>query len=174
MTIALANNPGSGGLGGTLTATAVNGVATFTGLVLETAAAGYQIEASGGGLAGTETDPFTVSPAAASQLVVTGQPPSSAAPGRSFTLVVTAEDPFGNIATTASGNVTVALPGGSGGTLGGTTTEPLVNGVATFAGLTLSGTGGYTLDIAGDGLGATSLGRHRGRPRRRRSSASRS
>ena len=43
VTVALANNPGGATLGGTLTVTATNGVATFSGLTLTTAASGYTI-----------------------------------------------------------------------------------------------------------------------------------
>ena len=46
MTVALANNPGGATLGGTLTATASDGVATFSGLTLTTAASGYTLEVS--------------------------------------------------------------------------------------------------------------------------------
>ena len=41
VTIALASDPGGGELGGALTVTAVNGVATFTGLTINVASAGY-------------------------------------------------------------------------------------------------------------------------------------
>ncbi len=41
--------PGSATLGGTLTATAVNGVATFSGLPLTKAFSGYPFDVSGGG-----------------------------------------------------------------------------------------------------------------------------
>ena len=44
VTVALASNPGGATLGGTLTATASDGVATFSGLTLTTAAAGYTLD----------------------------------------------------------------------------------------------------------------------------------
>ena len=43
VTVALANNPGGATLGGTLSVTASNGVATFSGLTLTKAAAGYTL-----------------------------------------------------------------------------------------------------------------------------------
>ncbi len=46
VTVALANNPGGATLGGTLTATASDGVATFSGLTLTTAASGYTLDVS--------------------------------------------------------------------------------------------------------------------------------
>ena len=48
LTIALANNPGGGSLGGTLTATIDQGVATFSGLPINQAGAGYTLTVSGG------------------------------------------------------------------------------------------------------------------------------
>ena len=43
VTVALANNPGGATLGGTLTATAQNGVATFSGLTLDQPGIGYTL-----------------------------------------------------------------------------------------------------------------------------------
>ena len=47
---------------GTLTRAAVNGVATFTGLSIANAGAGYQLIASGPGLQAASSNTFTVSP----------------------------------------------------------------------------------------------------------------
>src|SRR5882672_9537534 len=74
---------------------------------------------------------------------------------------VWAEDAHGNKVARFTGSVTVALgnnPGGS--TLGGTTTVPAEDGVATFYDLSLNKTGtGYTLTASGSGLTvATSAG----------------
>ena len=55
VTIALASDPGGGNLGGTLSVTAVNGVATFTGLTINAAGTGYTILASSGGLTDATT-----------------------------------------------------------------------------------------------------------------------
>ncbi len=154
VTVGLENNPGGATLGGTLTATATNGVATFSGLTLDTAASGYTLLVSAAGMAGATTDAVTVTPAAASQLVVSSQPPGSVLVGSGFGLVVTAKDPFDNVDTNFGGSVAVALlnnPGGS--TLGGSPSVTAQNGVATFSGLTLNEPGnGYTLSLSGNGL----------------------
>ena len=50
VTVGLATNPGGATLGGTLSATAVDGVATFSGLSLATAAAGYTFDVTASGL----------------------------------------------------------------------------------------------------------------------------
>ena len=49
-------------LSGTLTRAAVNGVATFTGLSIAQAGAGYTLVASGPGLAASSSNNFTVTP----------------------------------------------------------------------------------------------------------------
>ena len=77
VTVALLNNPGGTTLGGTLTVTAQSGVATFSGLTLDKAANGYTLLVSGNGLTDATTSAFNVTPAAATQLVVTTQPPAS-------------------------------------------------------------------------------------------------
>ena len=63
VTVAIANNPGGSTLGGTLTVAAVNGVATFEGLTLTTAATGYTLAVSGSGLTSITSNSFTVVPA---------------------------------------------------------------------------------------------------------------
>ena len=77
VTVALANNPGGATLGGTLTATASNGVATFSGLSLNKAASGYTLGSRPAAFGEGVTSAITVTPAAASQLVITTEPPAS-------------------------------------------------------------------------------------------------
>ena len=154
--VALANNRGEATLGGTLTVTATNGVATFTGLTLDKTGVGYTLRVSGSGPAGATTGAIAVAPAAATHLEVTSQPPVGVGVGVGFGLAVTAEDSFGNRATSYDGTVAVALANNPGGaTLGGTLTVTATDGVATFAGLTIDETGaGYTLEVSSDGLTA--------------------
>ncbi len=61
VTLALASNPGSGTLSGTLSVKAVNGVATFSGLSLNNLGFGYTIQATGGGFQPATTNPFNIS-----------------------------------------------------------------------------------------------------------------
>jgi parallel beta-helix repeat protein len=117
VTIALANNPTGGTLNGTLTVTAVNGVATFSGLTLDKAGTGYTLQATSSGLTAATTTAFDISSAAASTLVVSGFPTSVTA-GTAHNFTVTAEDAFGNTATGYTGTVkfrssdfAAALPG---------------------------------------------------------------
>ena len=109
VTLAMANNPGGATLGGTLTETATNGVATFSDLTLDKAGTGYTLQASADGELPVTTSSIDVTPAAASQLVITTQPPGGVLVGAGFGLVVSAEDPFGNVDTSFDGSVVVAL-----------------------------------------------------------------
>ena len=65
-----------------------------------------------------------------------------------------AYDPYGNLATSFNGPVTVGLASGPGGSaLAGTATVAAVDGVATFSGLTLNDAGsGYSLKASANGL----------------------
>ena len=76
---ALANSSGADALQGTFSVAPLDGVATFTGLLLDNAAA-QTLRFSSAGLTPAVTNPISVSPAAAQQLVVTSEPPSSVAP----------------------------------------------------------------------------------------------
>ena len=148
-TVALANNPGGSTLSGTLTVTATNGLASFTGLALNRAGSGYSVAIASGTLASATSSPISVTPGGATQLVITTQPPSTVTAGSGFGLTVTAEDAEGNTATSFSGGQTIVLannPGGSG--LGGTSVAVSTGGVATFSGLTLNKVGsGYSLAV---------------------------
>ena len=163
VTVALASNPGGATLGGTLTATASNGVATFSNLSLTTAASGYTLVVSGGGLGEGITSAITVTPAAASQVVITQQPPASVTAGSGFGLQATIEDAYGNVETGDNSDVvTAALASNPGGTtLGGTLSVTVSQGVATFSGLTLTkAAAGYTLGVSSTGPGERDLERH--------------
>jgi hypothetical protein len=157
VTVTLAANPAGGTLSGTLTVAAVNGVATFTNLSLNKPGAGYTLQVSDGALGAAVSDPFSVVAGAATQLVVTTQPPATTITGVGFGLVVTAEDALGNLATSFNGNVTIAIATNPGGaTLQGPLTVAAVNGVATFSGLSLDMAGtGYALRATAGSLTTT-------------------
>ena len=50
-----------------------------------------------------------MTPAAATQVVITQQPPATVKVSSAFALKAAIEDPYGNVVTTASGTVSVAL-----------------------------------------------------------------
>src|SRR5262249_43823779 len=88
---------GSGTLQGTVTATAVNGVATFANLS-HNVATNITIQFSGSNLTNTTSSTISVSVAAADHLSIQTQPPSSATAGVTFATqpVIRIEDQFGN------------------------------------------------------------------------------
>ena len=135
-------------LSGTKTVTAVNGVATFSGLSVDKAAGGYQLHATSGGFTSTDSAAFTVGAAAADHLVYTQQPASANAGATLGTIKVAILDAYGN-QTTATTNVALALKSGTGdpaATLSGTTTVAAVTGLATFSGLSIDkAAAGYQL-----------------------------
>lgn len=68
---------------------------------------------------------------------------------------VAIQDSAGNTATSATHSVTIALEGGPGSTLLGTTTVDAIDGIATFSDLSVDGSGtGYTLVATAPGLKA--------------------
>ncbi len=122
-----------------VTVTASDGVATFSGLTLSNTTAGdyYSLYTSGGGYGWGVTNTITVTPAAASQLVITTQPPATVKVSTGFGLQASIEDQYGNVVTTATNTVKVAFANNpTGGTLGGTLSVTASQGVATFSGLT--------------------------------------
>ncbi|MFI5232609.1 MAG: Ig-like domain-containing protein [Gemmatimonadales bacterium] len=257
VTLSLGANPGGGALAGSTTVAAVSGVATFSGLSLAKAAAGYRLAATAGTLTPDTSATFTVVPATAASIAITGgsaqtgsvsstlaaplgvtvsdafgnpvgltnvqfavasgggtlssgavptnaagvataawtlgaltgaqsvtatasslagspltfsatavaggaaklaisAQPSSAAAGAAISppVIVQVKDAAGNLATTYSGSVSLALAANPGGaTLGGATTVAAVGGVATFSNVSLNkAAGGYTLAASASGL----------------------
>ncbi|MBF5041990.1 hypothetical protein FGE12_06260 [Aggregicoccus sp. 17bor-14] len=154
ITVSLSGGSAGASLQGTRTASAVDGVAHFSALSIETAGTGYQLTASAAGHTGATSSAFAVTPAAAHALAFTAQPASTTAGVALGEVQVTVQDAFGNVATGASSSITLALGGGSSGaTLAGSSTVAAVNGVATFTGLSVARTGtGYVLTASSAGL----------------------
>jgi hypothetical protein len=153
MSASLVYNPG-GTLSGTLSVPVVNGVATFSNLLVDKALTGYQLQFHwSGGTTGDGTQ-FSVVPGQPASLVVAGQP-SDAVIGQPISPAVqfSLYDAQGNFATNATTPVTIALAANPGtATLSGTLTVAPQAGVASFADLSLNQRAiGYTLtaSIAG-------------------------
>ena len=152
VTLALSGGTSGAKLGGTVTVTAVNGVATFSKLTINTAGT-YTLTASSGTLTANSSINVAPAPVTATKLVV-ALPPTGVTANAQFGLTVTAEDGSGNVATTYTTPVTLALS--SGATLGGTVIGNVVNGVATFSKLTINTAGTYTLTASSGTLTANS------------------
>src|SRR5438093_2349989 len=159
VTVALGTNPSGGTLAGTTTVTAAGGVATFGTLSVDKVGTGYTLTATAPGLSGATSAPFDITPGAATRLVFTTQP-SNATAGATLTppVQVLAQDAAGNTVPSFTGTVTVAITPGtgtSGAALAGTTTVAAVNGVASFATLSVNKSGtAYTLAATAAGLTA--------------------
>jgi hypothetical protein len=144
-------------LAGTTTVAATAGVATFADLSINHSGTGYELSATGSGIAGVTSALFDIASGPASQLVFTAQPFTVTVATIFPTAVqVSAHDAQGNTATDFAGDVTVAIGDNpSGGTLSGSTTVAAAAGVATFADLTIDRTGpGYTLQATSGPLAA--------------------
>lgn len=155
VTVGLAANPGGAVLSGTTTVTSVAGVATFTNLMLDKSGSGYSLQASSGLLTVAASGSFTVAGGSAARLAFF-QLPSTAIAGQAIApaVLVAAVDAFGNTAPGFTGAVSVALGANpAGGTLVGTLNHSAVNGVATFADLSLDKAGsGYRFTASASGL----------------------
>ncbi|MFL5346260.1 MAG: beta strand repeat-containing protein [Hyalangium sp.] len=87
-----------------VTVTAVGGVATFSGMRIDTAGMGYQFQASSGSLPVKQSTAFSIRPSAAVSLEMVGLVAPVTA-GIASSVQVTAYDAFGNVATGYTGTV---------------------------------------------------------------------
>jgi hypothetical protein len=135
-------------LSGVTEVTAVNGVATFTGLSINKAGAGYVLMVYGPESSYSQgyTDPMTVVAGDATSMEFSTQP-KNVRPDEKFTVVVRALDAGGNVATSFNKQVTIGFDHNPGdASLSGTQSVTAQNGVATFAALSIDREGsGYSL-----------------------------
>src|SRR5262249_17535864 len=149
VTVSIATNAGAGTLSGTLTVQASGGIATFSGLSINKAGAGYTLGAVDGSLGVATSSSFTISPANAHHLAFLQQP-TNTAPTQAIASPVTVQvlDPFNNRVSSDLTTVTIAIGAnpGFGGTLSGSTSATVSGGTATFSNLSINKSGaGYTL-----------------------------
>ena len=148
----------------------MNGVATFSDLVLDKVASGYTLQATATGLVPALSNAFSLSPAGASQGSFTVPPPTTATNGGVLSPqpVIQLRDGSGNPVQQAGVVVTASITQVGGGpaaaagtgetaavaTLGGSTTATTnAQGVATFTNLSITGTAGsYTLSFSAPGM----------------------
>ena len=92
-------------------------------------------------------------PGSPAQLAVGTEPSATATAGAAFAQqpVVWVEDAYGNLVTNASGTVTAVRDAGSG-TLQGTLTAPVIDGVAAFANLSHNVATNITIDFSSGSL----------------------
>ena len=146
-------NPGNAMLTGGVSATAMAGVVSFPGLVINNVADGYTLVATGDDVSSPDSTPVNVTLFPPVGLEVTTQPPATVQVAQTFGLTVTVLDGSNLPDPDFNGNVTVSSPTN---TLSGTTTVAAIGGVATFSGLSLADVGTVTLQISSvDGLATT-------------------
>jgi hypothetical protein len=157
ITVAIGTNANSGTLSGTLTVSAVSGVAMFNTLKIDSAGTGYTLTASASGLAGATSNTFNITVGAAAKLGFR-VPPSNSTGGVAFNpaIQVEVQDLGGNRVTTAGNSITLAIlsnPGPNGALTGGVNPVSASNGLATFNGMSIDSAGnGYTLTASTTGL----------------------
>jgi hypothetical protein len=130
-----------------ISAQASGGVATFTGLALPVLpSTGYAIQFELDTFS-SFSNTFEVLPGDAITATITRQPSSVVGSGLMKTgdLIpiqpeITLYDEDGYVARGDTGTVSVAITSGSGGTITGTTSRSVVNGIADFSGMRLIGT----------------------------------
>ena len=137
--VTLTSNPA----GISSTAAVVNGTVTFSSMVFN-AAGTYTLTASSSGLESAISNSFSV---VAGKLAFTVQPANGIQGSTIPVVVVQVQDSAGNLVTTSSASVTISsTPPGL------TSTQPAMNGVATFSGFYFNASGAYELAATSPGL----------------------
>ncbi|MGD0461900.1 MAG: hypothetical protein ABSB74_05385 [Tepidisphaeraceae bacterium] len=130
----------------TLTVKVQDGLATFANLSLDKAGE-YALKATDHCLSSATSTSFAVTPAAAVRMVFLDIP-SCDSNGKTFKVQVALFDRYGNLATNDKSSVTLSLGAHpKNDVLTGTLTAVVVNGIATFDDLSLSGGGWYSLVV---------------------------
>ena len=148
VTLAIGVNPSVGIISGVLARPAVGGIATFPGLSIDEVGIGYTLIARSSGVTQESSTAFNISAGSPSKLIFTTQPTSAMSGASLGGISVTVEDAAGNVVTSSSAPITLAVGtnAGPGGTLSGSLVVNAVSGVATFPGLNIDLAGvGYTL-----------------------------
>ena len=152
VTLSLDANPSGGTLSGTVTVSAINGIATFPGLSIDKVGSGYTMAAAAAGLTGDTSPPFDILAGGANRLVFITQPTGRVV-GQLFSpaIQVQVQDAAGNPVIAATNAIT--LVSSVAGTLTGSATRGALGGTASFGNLaiTVAGTA-YTLTALSSGL----------------------
>jgi hypothetical protein len=143
ITLSINTGPAGAVLSGQITATTVNGIATFNATSADLLGS-YTLVATTDSVSSPASSSFTVE---SPQLVWVDQP-TSFVQGASMAspVVVEVEDPLGNLVDTNNTVITLNIDTGpAGAVLSGQTLERTVNGMATFNGVSANLLGTYTL-----------------------------
>ncbi|HEX4561108.1 MAG TPA: Ig-like domain-containing protein, partial [Gemmatimonadales bacterium] len=161
ISLAIGTNPGGGTLLGTTSKSATAGVATFPGIRIDPAGAGYTLTASASGVAGATSTAFNIVAAPPASLGVASQPSAAAVNGVAFAQqpAIQIQDSVGNPVSQSCTTITAGLGSGAG-TLGGTLTAVTgAGGLAAFTNLKITGlVGSRALAFTASGLTGVSSG----------------
>ena len=149
VTLAIGTNPSSGSLSGTLTATTVNGIATFSNVSINKSGTAYTLTAAATGVSSATSSTFNINPSTATKLGFITEPSNgSAGLFLNPAPIVAVQDTYGNTVTSITDDITIAIgTNPSSGSLTGSLVVTTNNGVASFDDLSIDLTGsGYTLD----------------------------
>ncbi|MCP3101115.1 lamin tail domain-containing protein [Myxococcus sp. K15C18031901] len=146
VTLSLSASPAAAELTGTLTQTAVNGVAVFPDVVLTLASTGYRLDAGSDGVAPARTATFDV--VANDAVVLSTSAPRATTAGEAVSLEAKLSDAMGNVATGYRGTVVVTSSDGLATLPVSHTFTEQDRGVFTFTGVTLRRAGAQTVTIA--------------------------
>ena len=156
VTLAFGVNPHGATLHGSTTVNAVSGVATFSGITVEKADAGYTLTAHATAINQGTSAAFNVGPTAAKALRFAQLAPEDTA-GHPLPFLVQTVDRFGNVAPVTGVAFIRLAANPAGGDIGGTQLALITNGVATLSLLSIQKAGdGYVLAATGSG-GAAGL-----------------
>ncbi len=127
------------------------GVAVFSKVVYDTAGT-FTLAASDGKLPAIASGSFTVAAGAATHLVFATIPANKSPAAGPLTVVVDADDKFGNVDTTSTVTVSLVLASAPHGSGSGSTDAVAAEGVATFDALVFPLAGRYVLKATASGL----------------------
>jgi alpha-tubulin suppressor-like RCC1 family protein len=155
VTLGISNNPSGGTLSGVTTRSGVAGIVQFPGIAIDRSGSAYTLSATSPGLTGATSSSFDVAPGSPAQLGFLTQPSSALSQALiSPAVQVVVRDAAGNLVSTATNSITMAMganPGG--GNLSGATSVAASGGQATFSNLAIDKVGaGYTLTASAAGL----------------------
>lgn len=137
ITLSIGNDPSSGSasLGGTTSVTTSNGIATFNDITIDKAFDSYTLVASSGSLTSATSNSFDISYGLPSALVFEVNPLSTVVNyNLNPAIEVKVVDDFGNLVTSASNSISIAISTDPSGiaSLSGTSVVNAISGVATF------------------------------------------
>jgi hypothetical protein len=128
------------------TATVTNGVVTFPNLTVTTAGSYYELMAYNPNYGDFRSNLFAITPDVTSQLVFTAQPANASAGATLAPVQVTEEDQYGNVETADNSSAISLTLSPHAAALGGTLSQTVQAGVATFNDLSVDMAGtGYVL-----------------------------